>query len=380
MTTEPAQSITTPEAFAQLLVEWGEEPVVGLDTEAASFHRYRDRVYLLQASTPTKTAVVDPLGTGGIAALAPWFESGRTEFIFHDADYDLRLMHREAGLRLHRLFDTRIAAQFLNLPSIGLGAILEARFGITTDKRFQRADWSARPLTSEMVAYAATDTRYLPALRDSFRSELARIGRLSWVEEECQLLTTVEWPPPEPPEQAFLRTKGARDLDRRGLAVLRELYVWREGVAARLDRALFRVLGNEALVRLAMERPLTEVALAKIPGVGVENATRRGGELLDAIRRGLAVPDRDLPAFERRPRYRPDPTFDARLERLKAWRVPLAARYDLPPGILAPNGILEAVARAVPRDLDQLMAIPGIRRWQAGEFGAEMLAVVGATA
>ena len=378
MTAPPDHFITDPAAFEALLRRWADEPVVGIDTEAASFHRYRDRVYLLQLSTRDETAVVDPIGTGGITALASWFTSGATEFVFHDADYDLRLMHREAGLKLTRLFDTRVAAQFLNLPGIGLGAILQTRFGVATDKKHQRADWSARPLSPDMIAYAATDTRFLPTLRDTFRAELAERGRLAWVEEECELLTRVEWPAAEPPEQAFLRMKGARDLDRRQLAVLRELFVWRERTGARLDRALFRILGNEALLALARLQPKTEAELAKIPGVGQENATRRGAELLAAIRAGLAVPDRDLPGFERRPRFKPDPELDARVDRLKAWRVGAAARYDLPPGLLAPNGLLEGVARAAPKTIAELAAVPGIRRWQVAEFGEELLAALAA--
>jgi ribonuclease D len=372
LTTGPTRLISSLEEFAGLIDAWRSEPVIGIDTEAASFHRFRDRVYLLQLSTERDTVVVDPLATGGIGALQPWFQS-ETEFVFHDADYDLRLMHREAGLRLRRLFDTRVAAQFLNLPGIGLGAILEARFGISTNKRFQRADWSARPLSEDMIAYAATDTRFLASLREAFRVELEALGRLAWVEEECRLLTSVEWPPQEPPENTFLRIKGARDLDRRGLAILRELHVWREGHAARLDRALFRVMGNEALVKLASLRPQTGDELGRIRGVGAENASRRGEEILAAIARGLAVPDAELPRFERQQRRRPDPAFERRVERLKAWRTPAAARYDLPPGLIAPNGSLEALARAAPTTLEELEVVPGIRRWQVGEFGAELL-------
>ncbi len=380
MTADPVRLVTTPDEFSRLIEQWGDEPVVGIDTEAASFHKYRDRVYLLQLSTANDTAVVDPLGTQGITLLRDWLAAGRTEFIFHDADYDVRLMHREAGLRVHRLFDTRVAAQFLNLPNIGLAALLSERFGVATDKRFQRADWSARPLSPEMVVYAATDTRYLPELRSQLLDELTRAGRASWAAEECELLSRVEWPVPDPPEEAFLRMKGARDLDRRGLAVLRELFVWRDRTAARLDRALFRVLGNEPMLTLAAAQPRSLEALGKIPGVGAENAARRGQEILDAIGRGLAVPDRELPAFERRPRHRPDPAFDARVERLKAWRVGLAERYQLSPGLLAPNGILEAVARAVPATVDDLMRVPGVRRWQAQEFGAELLKALGTRA
>ncbi len=363
-------------AFDSLVAAWQSEPVVGIDTEAASFHRFRDRVYLLQLSTPNQTVIVDPVGTDGLEPLRPWFDHGTTQFIFHDADYDLRLMHREAGLRIRNLFDTRVAAQFLNLPGIGLGAILESRFGIRTDKRFQRADWSARPLTAEMLNYAATDTHYLPELRIAFLDELAAIGRLTWVEEECQLLVAVEWPSPEPPEQTFLKIKGARELDRRGLAILRELHVWREDIADRLDRALFRVIGNEVLVTLARERPPDLKALERIRGIGAENAARRGPEVIEAIERGLAIPDAELPAFPRHPRYRPDPAFDDRVERLKAWRTTLATRVDLPPGLVAPNATLEGVARTAPTTTEELLAVPGIRRWQVGEFGNEMMALV----
>jgi ribonuclease D len=376
VTADRTELITSSSQLGALVERWRAEAIVGIDTEAASFHRYRDRVYLLQLSTAAETAVVDPLATGGIGALGDWLAGGATEFVFHDADYDIRLIHRDAGLRVGRLFDTRIAAQFLNLPSIGLGAILETRFGVRTNKRFQRADWSARPLSPEMIEYAANDTRFLPALRGLFRAELEARGRLGWVEEECALQLSLEWPAPEDPETAFRRLKGARDLDRRGLAILRELHAWREAVAARTDRALFRVLGTDAMIRLSTIRPRTPAELGMIPGVGPETVVRRGDEILAAIERGLAVPDADLPAFPRRPRHRPDPAFETRLERLKRWRAGAAIRHDLAPGLLAPNATLEALARAMPASAEALTRVPGVRRWQAAEFGGEVLALI----
>lgn len=374
MTSPAAPLIETPEAFARLVDTWRHEAVVGLDTEAASFHRFHDRVYLLQLSTATETVIVDPVGSGGLEPLRPWFEEGNTEFIFHDADYDLRLMYHEYGLRIQRLFDTRVAAQFLNLPAIGLGAILEARFGVRTNKRFQRADWSARPLAPEMIDYAATDTRHLPALRLEFMAELSAAGRLGWVEEECTLLTRVEWASAGPDDERFLKLKGARDLDRRGLAVLRELFQWRESVGADLDRALFRVMGNEVLLQLAADRPEDVAALSRIRGFGADNLARRSADVLAAIARGLAVPDDVLPAFPRRARHRPDPAFESRLDRLKAWRIPAAERYQLSPGLIAPNATLEAIARAAPSSIEGLRDIAPIRRWQIEEFGGEWIA------
>ena len=153
--------VDRPDTFQELLAEVAGAPVVALDTEAASFHRYHDRVYLIQLSTPSLTAVIDPLGVGSLEPIGVLLADQKVEKIFHDADYDLRLFDKEFGFHARHLFDTRIAAQFLNEPGIGLAALLEKYFGVTADKRFQRADWSARPLSDAMLDYAAGDTSNL---------------------------------------------------------------------------------------------------------------------------------------------------------------------------------------------------------------------------
>jgi ribonuclease D len=134
-------------------------PLLAVDTEAASFHRFIDRVYLLQISSRDETAVVDPLAVESLAPLSLVLADPEVEVVFHDADYDLRLLDREYGFRATGVFDTRIAAQLLNEPGVGLAALLEKYMGVRLDKRFQRADWSARPLSPEMLEYAASDTR-----------------------------------------------------------------------------------------------------------------------------------------------------------------------------------------------------------------------------
>ncbi|MGE0553237.1 MAG: ribonuclease D [Gemmatimonadales bacterium] len=359
--------------FETLVAELAREPVVGIDTEAASFHRYRDRVYLLQLSSATRTFVVDPLAVGGLPGFDRLLERRETQLVFHDGDYDLRLLYHEYGYRVRGLFDTRIAAQFLNEPAIGLGSLLQKYFGVATDKRFQRADWSTRPLTPPMIDYAATDTRHLAALRDRLQSGLEAAGRLEWVEEECQLLTSVEWAPPEPAESAALRMKGARTLDPRGLAVLQQIFAWREAVAAELDRALFRVVGNETLLALSANPPRSREALGKVKGLGRELAATRGDELLAAIERGRAVTDDALPRFPKSRRPKPDPEFEQRLERLKALRNRLVTGFGLAPGVLCPNATLEVIARNEPTSLEALGSLPGVRRWQVAAFGTEVL-------
>lgn len=376
MNASPLRLIEDTDELGTLLRRLHQEPIVAVDTEAASFHRYRDRVYLVQLSSRRETHLIDPLALPGLPGFGELLADPGVEKVFHDADYDLRLLGFEFGFRATNLFDTRVAAQFLNEPGIGLAALLEKYIGVRPDKRFQRADWSERPLSQPMLEYAAMDTRHLPDLRDLMRDKLIARGRLEWVLEECALLTAVRWPEPLAPEEAALGVKGFRTLAPRAQAVLRELYVWRARTSEALDRAAFRVMGNETLFALAQHPPENQAGLAATKGVGRDVAERRGAEILAAIRRGLELPDADLPYLPRGPRNRPDPVFDARLERLKALRAGLAAREDLAPGVLCPNWLLEAIARAAPKNLEELGSLDGIRRWQVGVIGQDLLKAV----
>jgi ribonuclease D len=352
------------------------EPLLAVDTEAASFHRFHDRIYLLQLSSRQETVVVDPLAVTSLEPLAEVLRNPAVEIVFHDADYDLRLLRMEYGFTATNLFDTRIAAQLLNEPGVGLAALLEKYFGVRLDKRFQRADWSARPLSSEMLEYAAADTHYLPALRDLLRARLEETGRLDWALEEFALATAARRVPSDAEEPGYLRIKGAKAMPGRALAVLRELYDWRDQLARRTDRAAFRILNNEPMLFMAKAPPRDMAELKAVRGIGGEQAERRGHEILAAVERGLSLPDRELPRVERMPRRPPDAAYEARLERLKSVRNQVAVRFDVAPGVLCPNGTLEAVARLNPSTLEQLAEAPELRRWQLREFGEELVRAV----
>ncbi|HEU4474557.1 MAG TPA: ribonuclease D [Gemmatimonadales bacterium] len=372
------QLIETEAALAELAGRLRGEPLLAVDTEAASFHRYLDRVYLLQISSRDETVVVDPLATGGLAPIGELLAEPGLEIVFHDADYDLRLLNREYGFTAQNLFDTRIAAQLLNEPGIGLAALLEKYVGIKLDKRFQRADWSARPLSGDMLAYAAADTHYLLQLRDILRDHLAERGRLGWAQEEFALLEDIRGGASDNAEPGWIRLKGAKALKGRELAILREIWEWREEAARRADRATFRILNNEPMLAMAKNPPADIAALKAIPGISSDQAERRGRDLLAAVKRGLELPDSELPRPTRTPRRAPDLAYEARLERLKTARNLLARQYDLPPGVVCPNGTLEAIARVDPKTPQELAGVAELRRWQLREFGGELLgAVVG---
>jgi ribonuclease D len=344
-------------------------PILALDTEGASFHRFVDRIYLLQLSTRDQHAIIDPLPIAAPAGLGALLEDPAVEIVFHDADYDLRLLRQDYGWQIRNVFDTRIAAQLLGLKAFGLAALLERSFGLKLDKKHQRADWSMRPLTADMLDYAAQDTMHLLGLRDVLHDELAQRGRLTWAREEFQRLETIAWPQDDP-ANAFLKVKGARDLTRRELAIFRELVQWRDATALTMDRATFRVMANEVLFEAVRTLPRTKDALAKLKGMPRGILERASGDLLEAIARGLAVPEAELPRFPRSPRWDRDPEFDHKVGALKAVRDAAATRLELDPGVLCSRERLEAVARLLPREVEALTAIPEFRRWQIGELGA----------
>jgi ribonuclease D len=347
---------------------------LALDTEGASFHRFVDRVYLLQLSTRDGSAIIDPLKIEAdrLAPLGVLLESADVEVVLHDSDYDLRLLHQDYGWHVRHIFDTRVASQLLGLKAFGLAALLDRYFGVKLDKKHQRADWSMRPLPPDMLEYAAQDTMYLLELRDRLRDELKKKDRLEWAEEEFGRLEGTKWEPDDP-AAAFLRIKGARDLTRRELAVLRELVPWRDSVARSMDRATFRVIGNEQLLDIARTQPRARDELAKVKGVSrgiLENHTR---DITAAVARGLDVSEDDLPRFPKAPRWDRDPQFDARVNALKAVRDEAAQRLDLDPGVLASRERLEAVARNKPASRQDLLGIPELRKWQVEVLGDEFI-------
>lgn len=364
----------------ELTAELASEPLIAADTEAAGYHRYSDAVCLLQLSTRDRTWLVDTMAVGSLNPIAEAFEEPGIEIVFHDADYDLRLLDRDFGLDVRGLFDTKIAARFAGERAFGLGSLLEAELGIELEKKYQRADWAKRPLSTDMLEYAAMDTRYLPRLRDLLSARLREMGRLHWAEEEFRISELTKWVTSGVDEEGYLRLKDTRDLDRRSMAALRELYQWREGVAEGRDVAPFRVIGNDILVETARRLPANTQELAQVPKLNQANARRWGGDLLAAVERARRLPESELPERPRRPR-RPerDPEVEERVERLKVARDREADRLDLERGFLMPRSQLEDIARQAPSSEAALASISGIREWQVEAVGTALVRALNGT-
>ncbi len=367
--------IDTPEALRQMAERLRSLPLLAADTEAAGYHRYFDRLSLVQLSSREENFLVDPLALSReeLSPVAELLADPEVETLFHDADFDLRILDRDLGAEVRGLWDTQIAAAFLGERSLGLGNVAGKYLGIHLPKEFQRADWAERPLSEGMKQYASTDTAHLPALRDRLGADLEARGRLAWAEEEFRRREGTRWSGDTDPAEAFLRVKGARDLSPRGLAILREVYAWREGVARERDQATFRVLGNQSLIEIGLRPPRTEAALVAIGGVSPGMVQRRGAEILGAVERGEEVPDSELPRFPTAKRWDRDPELDARVEALKLARNRRADELELDPGFLVSRALLEEIGRQQPSTPEALGEVPGVRRWQVEAVGDALL-------
>jgi len=352
---------------------------IALDTEGDSLHHYPERLALVQIGLPDGTVwLVDPIALPDLAPLAPMFTEPARTLVLHAGDNDLVHLKRRYGLTFAAVFDTAIAARFLGGKALGLDVLLETYLGVALPPSRQKDDWSRRPLDTAQLTYAAADVQHLFALRARLTEELARVGRLSWVEEECAALAAQ--PAPERPADpdAWLGVKGARDLPARGLAVLRELFALREQLARAADRPPFKILGEDTLLKIAQTLPGDSMALGAISGITPRVLGRWGTALLGAVQRGLALDEAELPVIPRRPRPVIPGAMSRRIDKLRRWRTVAVEQVGLEPGVLLPNRLITAVAAAGPRTLDELEAVEGVRRWRVATLGRDLLAALAA--
>jgi ribonuclease D len=351
-------------------------PELALDTEGDSLHHYPERLSLIQIGVPSgEVWLVDPLALSDLAPLASLFVGGPT-LVLHAGDNDLVHLKRRYGLSFDSVFDTAIAGRFLGGRALGLDVLLDSYLGVTLPPSRQKDDWSERPLSPSQVAYAAADVQHLFALKAKLVEELEKIGRLSWVQEECAALAAQ--PAPERPvdPDAWLGVKGGRDLPPRGMAILRELWALREQLARSADRPPFKVLNEETLLRVAQAAPREAAALSLIAGITPRVLGRWGAAILDAVERALALDDADLPVLPRPRRPSIPGAMSRRIDRLRRWRTVATEQVGLEPGVLLPNRLITAIAEAAPRTLEELARVEGVRRWRVDTLGEGMLAAM----
>jgi ribonuclease D len=365
------QILTRTDEVEELAAELATFTQIAVDLEADSMHHYQEKVCLLQFTAGERTVLLDPLAGADLSSLRPLMANPGIRKLFHAADYDIRCLARDFAIEIAGLFDTMISSQFLGEEKFGLADVLGKYFGLELDKQYQRADWTRRPLSPEMVKYAAGDTRYLAELVVILEEKLASMGRLDWVAEEFTLLEKARFAENEGP--LCLRVKGAGKLSRRQLGILEALLQWRNNEARRRDLPHFKVLGTSSLLQLSTQPPSSVQGLVAVEGISPRLADRYGKALMLAVEEGRSLDEAALPAFPRLERREKDPAAEKRFLQLKDWRKKAAAELKLDPGVLINNATLEQVARLCPQSLAELKELAVLKNWQLRELGAGML-------
>ena len=355
-----------PQAILDYLNTLQSEPKLAIDLEADSLYSYREKVCLVQLSTAAGNTIVDPLADrDAMSALGTLLANPAITKVFHGGDYDIRLLKKDYGFQVRNVVDTMISAQFTGRSQLGLAALLEEHFDLQLKKKYQRADWSKRPLNTEQLRYAALDTAYLLQLWARLDAELIKLDRLQWAEEEFSLLEDVA-PAPDHAPSCF-DIKGAGRLQPRQLAILQALVELRDDVAREWDRPLFKVFLSNVLLTWAQSPPRNRKDVLKTPSANKSFLTRLASRILDAVRKAKSIPLKDCPRREYTRHVPPSEKQSARLGRLKRARQGAAKRLELSAGLLVSSKTLEHLARADPSgSLDQLEA--HLKRWQMQAF------------
>ncbi|HWC60354.1 MAG TPA: HRDC domain-containing protein [Verrucomicrobiae bacterium] len=345
--------IDTEQKLAAFLPKLHAASWVAVDTEADSLHAYPEKVCLIQFSTVDGDVLVDPLSKIDLDPLLDAL-SGH-ELIMHGADYDLRLLEKHHQFTPSAIFDTMLASRLIGETQFGYSTLVEKFLGVKLEKGPQKANWALRPLTERMEKYARNDTHYLKPLADKLRAGLEEKGRLAWHQESCSRLIE-QCTQPEPVDMdAVWRVKGSHLLGRPGLAVLRELWRWRETEAIAANRPPFFVMSHEALVDVAAaaatQRPIEQFLPRTI-------SERRRSGLSKAIADGLVVPVDKFPKIIERTNHRPTEAERRRFMELQKRRDVQAQALGIDPTLIASRGTLSDLARNWDRYSAELM------KWQ----------------
>ena len=363
--------ITQPDQLENLAAQLRTESVLAVDTEANSLYAYYEKVCLIQFSTRHGDFVVDTVELRELEPLHAIFADARIEKVFHACEYDIICLKRDFSFTFANIFDTMIGARVLGWKRVGLGDLLAEKFGVTLDKKYQKANWGARPLERELLAYAGDDTHYLLGLRDLEVEQLAQAGRLVEAREAFEKFTQVEPPARQFDPDRYISIDGARLLDPTGQGILRELFRWRESRAEADDKPPFKVLGNHVLLHLAQKRPTSPEQLKSIHGLGDWGARKYGRVLLQLVERGKANPQHKPPRHHRNPDAL-DPAARDRLGKLREWRKQRALARNVEADVIVTNDVMQAIARQNPKTGEGLRDA-GLGDWKLKEYGQEIL-------
>lgn len=354
--------ITTIDQLESLVDRMSASDVVAIDTEFVREKSYYPKLCLIQLGTEHEQAAVDPFAVQDLRPLVRLFSNPFITKVFHACMQDMEVLLHCCGVLPWPLFDTQVALAYMSdRYQIGYGALVEEYCGVPLAKSESMTDWSRRPLDDAQLAYALDDVRYLPGIWRDMRRQLEERGRIAWLEDEFRRLASPGSYQLDPRE-AFRRVKRSGSLDRRRLAVVREVAAWRETRAVELNRPRRWVLPDELVVEIAKRGPANTEALARIRGMS-EVSQPDCTAIVEAVRRGMACPDDECPELDHhaRPTLREECVCDV----MYALTRMIAEQECIAPAVLASRDDLMAYIR-------QPASSPVSRGWRHEVLGCHL--------
>jgi len=361
------QPITDSQELAQVCARMARHPFVTVDTEFLRETTYYPLLCVAQMASPDEAVVIDTLAPG--IDLTPFFDllaDEKVVKVFHAARQDIEIVWNMASKIPHPIFDTQVAAMVLGYgDSISYDQLVQRITGDLLDKSNRFTDWTRRPLTDAQLSYALSDVTHLRDVYQKLDADLHKRGRSNWVEAEMGVLTSPETYRADP-ERAWERLK-SRVRKPKDLAVMIEIAAWREREAQTRDVPRSRVLKDDVVGDIAVQAPTTIERLGSLRSLpkGFERS-RWGGEIIDAVKRGLERDPKTLPRLER---FRPAPNGAATVELLKVLLRMTAERHGVAAKVIATVDELDRIAA------DDEADVPALKGWRRELFGEKALAL-----
>ena len=349
--------------------------VIGVDLEADSMFHFKEKVCLIQIATLDTTFIIDPLAVKDLSPLQALFADKGIKKVFHGADYDVRSLYRDFRICIENLFDTELACRFLGLEQTSLEKVILKYFDETLDKKYQKKDWSQRPIPKQMAEYAAKDAFHLIPLAKILEKQLKEKNRLAWVIEECELLSRVR-PSENPSFPLYINFKGAGKLKPENLAILEDLLIFRMQLAQQYDKPLFKVIGNRSLMILANKKPANLKELESSKALSVRQINRHGIAILNIIQEALNMSENELPEYPRGKAIRYRASVAKRIKALKTWKEEKANMLKIDPSLVLTKLQMIAIANTNPFDMETLDSVDRLKKWQTSEFGQGIIAAL----